>query len=167
MGRSQKVHRSYNCTPVSLRTVPMILVETFRSIHKYVIKCLQGTVCIIICSFTQPDCENIGSDDWRGIKFLWDINTMFHDLFQRDLNLGSTYTFRFYCQIRYFLRETLSSLKRSHWRCWLIQLVGMRDPRIHRCVARTIAILILDLKFQNRAFLISWRGFLQGFVVLV
>ena len=43
------------------------------------------------------------------------------------------------------------------------RLVGMRDLRIHRCVARTIAILILDfwsLKFRNRTFLISWPGFL-------
>ena len=36
----------------------------------------------------------------------------------------------------------------SSWECWLIQLVGMRDRRIHRCVARTIALLILDfMKF--------------------
>ena len=60
--------------------------------------------------------------------------------------------------------------------CWLIRLrVGMRDPRMQRCgLPRTLAILILDftnltsrsLKFRTRTFLISWRGFLQGFVVL-
>ena len=33
----------------------------------------------------------------------------------------------------------------SHWGCWLIRLiVKMRDPRMHRCVACTIAILILE-----------------------
>ena len=36
-----------------------------------------------------------------------------------------------------------------HWGCWLIRSVGMHDPRMHRCVARTIAILILDfMKFE-------------------
>ena len=41
---------------------------------------------------------------------------------------------------------------------------------MHRCVARTIAMLILDFMtfvFRNRTFLISWRGFLQGSVVLL
>ena len=39
------------------------------------------------------------------------------------------------------------------------------DPRVHKCVARTIVRLILDYmkfaKFRNRGFLISWRGFLR------
>ena len=39
----------------------------------------------------------------------------------------------------------------SHWGCWLVQLiVGMRDSRMHRCVVRTIAKLILD--FMNLKF---------------
>ena len=37
----------------------------------------------------------------------------------------------------------------SHWGCWLIRLVGMRDPRMHRCVARTIARLIDFMNFQG------------------
>ena len=85
--------------------------------------------------------------------------------------------------MRYFLRETFrSSLRyvcypptrgtdwcRFHRGRWFFQLEGMRDPRMHRCLARTIAMLILDFMtfvFRNRTFLISWRGFLQGFVVL-
>ena len=33
--------------------------------------------------------------------------------------------------------------------CWLIRLVGMHDPRMHRCATSTIAILILDfMKFE-------------------
>ena len=50
-----------------------------------------------------------------------------------------------------------------HWNCCLIWLVGMLDHWRHICVVRTIAMLILHfLKFRNRTFLISWRGFLQG-----
>ena len=35
------------------------------------------------------------------------------------------------------------SASSSHWE--LVRLVGMRDPRMHRCVARTSAMLILGI----------------------
>ena len=61
----------------------------------------------------------------------------------------------------------------THWGCWLIRLieVGMRDILgcMHRCVARTIAMRILNFIMlevsEEDFFLISWRDFLQDFVL--
>ena len=81
------------------------------------------------------------------------------------VNLG--YLFYVKCSNCNFLAETFGSILRNVdcppngtgdrlrpapsplWRWWFIQLVGIRDPRIHRCVALSIAMLILDfLKFE-------------------
>ena len=46
------------------------------------------------------------------------------------------------------LSDLLVEQVRLH-RCWLIRLMGRRDSRMHRCVARTIAMLIRDfMKFE-------------------
>ena len=67
------------------------------------------------------------------------------------------------CSINYFLSAPFCSMNRlwpapsDHLGCWLIRLEGLLDPRMHRCVARTITMLILDfMKFEIGHFLISW-----------
>ena len=78
--------------------------------------------------------------------------------------IGVNIYFISWCSARNFLPETYCSSFRifvvrllengprpspsSHWGCWLIWLVGTRDPQMRRCVARTIAMLILEfMKF--------------------
>ena len=50
----------------------------------------------------------------------------------------SLFNFEIYpCSPTYWQRPAPS----SHWGCWLNRLVEMRYPRMHRCVARTVAML--------------------------
>ena len=47
---------------------------------------------------------------------------------------------------------------------------GMSDPRMYKCVwlvqLQSSSLTSLSWKFRNKSYLVSWRGFLQGFVVL-